>query len=197
MLESITQGFSNATERLRGVRELTPESVEKRFATFRMSLLEADVDLKVTRSFLERVKERSLGEKVQTRVKDRTGRKVKVTPGQHFVKICEEELTELMGPVDSSLAVRSGLTSIMLCGLQGVGKTTIAAKLALYLRKQGKNPLLVAADIYRPAAVDQLKTLGASIGVPGAPRSGRRATADHLRRCLRPRKERGLQRHHL
>ena len=166
MLESITQGFSNATERLRGVRELTEESVEEALRDVRMSLLEADVDLKVTRSFLERVKERSLGEKVQTRVKDRSGRKVKVTPGQHFVKICEEELTELMGPVDSSLAQKSGLTSIMLCGLQGVGKTTIAAKLAVYLRKQGKKPLLVAADIYRPAAVDQLKTLGASIDVP-------------------------------
>jgi signal recognition particle subunit SRP54 len=166
VLESITQGFSNATERLRGVRELTEESVEEALRDVRMSLLEADVDLKVTRSFLERVKERSLGEKVQTRVKDRSGRKVKVTPGQHFVKICEEELTELMGPVDSSLAQKSGLTSIMLCGLQGVGKTTIAAKLAVYLRKQGKKPLLVAADIYRPAAVDQLKTLGASIDVP-------------------------------
>jgi signal recognition particle subunit SRP54 len=166
VLESITQGFSNATERLRGVRELTEESLEEALRDVRMSLLEADVDLKVTRSFLDRVKERSLGEKVQTRVKDRSGRKVKVTPGQHFVKICEEELTELMGPVDSSLEQKSGLTSIMLCGLQGVGKTTIAAKLAVHLRKQGKKPLLVAADIYRPAAVDQLKTLGASIDVP-------------------------------
>jgi signal recognition particle subunit SRP54 len=166
VLESITQGFTNATERLRGVRELTEESVEEALRDVRMSLLEADVDLKVTRSFLERVKERSLGEKVQTRVKDRSGRKVKVTPGQHFVKICEEELVELMGPVDSSLAARAGLTSIMLCGLQGVGKTTIAAKLAVHLRKLGKKPLLVAADIYRPAAVDQLKTLGASIEVP-------------------------------
>ena len=166
MLESITQGFSNATNRLRGVRELTEESVEQALRDVRMSLLEADVDLKVTRSFLERVKQRSLGEKVQTRVKDRTGRKVKVTPGQHFIKICEEELIDLMGPVDSSLAKKAGLTSIMLCGLQGVGKTTIAAKLAVHLKKQGLKPLLVAADIYRPAAVDQLKTLGASIDVP-------------------------------
>ncbi len=166
MLETVTQGFKNATERLRGVRELTEESIDQALRDVRMSLLEADVDLKVTRSFLGRVKERALGEKVQTRTRDRAGRKLKVTPGQHFVRICEEELAELMGPVDTSLARRSGLTSIMLCGLQGVGKTTIAAKLAVHLRKQGQKPLLVAADIYRPAAIDQLKTLGAQIDVP-------------------------------
>jgi signal recognition particle subunit SRP54 len=166
VLEIVTQGFKNATEHLRGVRELTQESIEEALRDVRMSLLEADVDLKVTRSFLERVKLRSLGEKIQTKVRDRSGRKIKVTPGQHFVRICEEELTELMGPVDTSLASQSGITSIMLCGLQGVGKTTIAAKLAAHLKGQGKKPLLVAADIYRPAAVDQLRTLGASIEVP-------------------------------
>ncbi len=166
MLETVTQGFKNATERLRGVRELDEASIEEALRDVRMSLLEADVDLKVTRSFLASVKERALGEKIQTRVRDRAGRKIRITPGQHFVKICEEELTSLMGPVDPSLAKRAGLVSIMLAGLQGVGKTTIAAKLAVHLEKQGKKPLLVAADIYRPAAVDQLKTLGASIGVP-------------------------------
>ncbi len=166
MLETVSQGFKNATERLRGVRELTEDGIDEALRDVRKSLLEADVDLKVTRSFLDRVKQRSLGEKVKTRVKDRSGRKIRVTPGQHFVKICEEELTELMGPVDASLARSSGLVSIMLCGLQGVGKTTIAAKLAVHLRKQGTKPLLVAADVYRPAAVDQLKTLGASIEVP-------------------------------
>ncbi|HEB90137.1 MAG TPA: signal recognition particle protein [Deltaproteobacteria bacterium] len=165
MLETVTQGFKNATERLRGVRELDESSIEEALRDVRMSLLEADVDLKVTRSFLARVKERALGEKIRTRVRDRSGRKIRITPGQHFIKICEEELTALMGPVDPSLAKRAGLVSIMLAGLQGVGKTTIAAKLAVHLEKQGKKPLLVAADIYRPAAVDQLKTLGASIGV--------------------------------
>ena len=166
MLETVTQGFKNATERLRGVRELNEESIDEALRDVRMSLLEADVDLKVTRSFLDRVKERSLGEKIQTRVKDRSGRKIRVTPGQHFVKICEEELTALMGPVDTTLEKSGGIVSILLAGLQGVGKTTIAAKLAVYLQKQGKKPLLVAADVYRPAAVDQLKTLGASIDVP-------------------------------
>ena len=166
MLETVTQGFKNATDRLKGVRELNEDSIDEALRDVRMSLLEADVDLSVTRSFLARVKERSLGEKVQTKVKDRTGRKIKVTPGQHFIKICEEELTQLMGPVDTTLAARAGLTSIMLAGLQGVGKTTVSAKLAVYLRKLGKKPLLVAADVYRPAAVDQLKTLGASIDIP-------------------------------
>jgi signal recognition particle subunit SRP54 len=166
VLETVTQGFKNATEKLRGVRELNEDSIEDALRDVRMSLLEADVDLKVTRSFLERVKERSLGEKIETRVKDRSGRKIRVTPGQHFIKICEEELTDLMGPVDSSLGTSAGLVSVLLAGLQGVGKTTIAAKLALHLQKQGKKCLLVAADIYRPAAIDQLMTLGASIDVP-------------------------------
>lgn len=172
MLESVTQGFKTATERLRGVRELTEESIDEALRDVRMSLLEADVDLSVTRSFLGRVKERALGEKVQTRVRDRSGRKLKVTPGQHFVKVCEEELAELMGPVDSALERDAGLTSIMLCGLQGVGKTTVAAKLGVHLRKQGLKPLLVAADTDRPAAIEQLKTLGVQIDVPvhaGAP----------------------------
>jgi signal recognition particle subunit SRP54 len=166
VLETVTQGFKNATDRLKGVRELNENSIDEALRDVRMSLLEADVDLSVTRSFLARVKDRSLGEKVKTKVKDHTGRKIKVTPGQHFIKICEEELVELMGPVDSSLATSDGLTSIMLAGLQGVGKTTVSAKLAVHLRKLGKKPLLVAADVYRPAAVDQLKTLGASIDVP-------------------------------
>jgi signal recognition particle subunit SRP54 len=120
----------------------------------------------LTRSFLARVKERSLGAKVETKVRDRTGRQIRVTPGQHFIKICEEELAQLMGPVDPSLARSAGIVSVLLAGLQGVGKTTISAKLAVHLRKQGRKPLLVAADVYRPAAIDQLKTLGASIGVP-------------------------------
>ena len=172
MLETVTQGFKSATDRLRGVRELTEASIDEALRDVRMSLLEADVDLGVTRSLLARVKERSLGAKVETRVRDRAGRLLRVSPGQHFIKICEEELTQLMGPVDPSLARSAGIVSVMLAGLQGVGKTTVAAKLALYLRKQGRKPLLVAADVYRPAAVDQLKTLGAANGVAvhvGAP----------------------------
>jgi signal recognition particle subunit SRP54 len=166
VLETVTQGFKSATERLRGVRELTESNIDEALRDVRMSLLEADVDFAVVKNFLGRVKERGLGEKVETKVRDATGKKIKVSPGQHFVKVCEEELAELMGPVDSTLAAEGGITSIMLAGLQGVGKTTVAAKLARHLQKQGKKPLLVAADVYRPAAVAQLQTLGESIEVP-------------------------------
>jgi len=165
MLETLTRGFTSARERLSGVRELTEESVAEALRDVRMSLLEADVDLAVVRDFLARVKERALGAKVGTRVRDASGRSLRVTPGQHFIKVCEEELVALMGPVDPALARRRGVTSIMLVGLQGVGKTTVAGKLARNLQKRGSRPLLVAADVYRPAAIQQLQQLGAQIGV--------------------------------
>jgi len=166
LLETISEGFKSATERLRGVRELSDENIADSLADVRRSLLEADVDFKIVKQFLESVCARALGEKVKTRARERGGRKVKVSTGQHFVSICEQELASLMGPVQPELARKDGAVSIMLVGLQGVGKTTIAAKLARYLDNKGRKPLLVAADIYRPAAVDQLKTLGASIDIP-------------------------------
>jgi signal recognition particle subunit SRP54 len=166
MLETLTQGFTAARERLSGVRELGEDNVAEALRDVRMSLLEADVDLAVVRDFLDRVKQRTLGEKVGTRVRDAAGRRVQVTPGQHFVKACHEELVALMGPVDASLARTRGVTSIMLLGLQGVGKTTVAAKLARHLQKSGRRPLLAAADVYRPAAVLQLQKLGEQLGVP-------------------------------
>ncbi len=166
MLETLTRGFTAARERLSGVRELNEENVEQSLRDVRMSLLEADVDLGVVRDFLARVKDRALGEKVATRVRDAKGRKIRITPGQHFVRVCEEELTALMGPVDTSLGVDSNhVTSIMLVGLQGVGKTTVAAKLARHLQKGERRPLLVAADVQRPAAVLQLQKLGERLDV--------------------------------
>jgi signal recognition particle subunit SRP54 len=166
LLETITQGFQSATERLRGVKELTEESIEEALRDVRMSLLEADVDFEVVRDFLARVKESAIGARVETRARDSSGRRVRATPGQQFVKICEKELVKLMGPVDPSLVKLRGATSVLLLGLQGVGKTTVAAKLARHMQKAGLRPLLVAADIYRPAAIDQLETLGNSIDVP-------------------------------
>ena len=166
MLETVTEGFKSATERLRGVRELSDSNIDEALRDVRRSLLEADVDFQVVKKFLASVKERCLGERVETRIRGADGSMQRVTPGQHFVKICQDELTELMGPVDTTLARDRGATSVMLAGLQGVGKTTIAAKLARHLQKQGRKPLLVAADVYRPAAIDQLQTLGASIDVP-------------------------------
>jgi len=167
MLETLTKGFKSAHERLSGVRELTEQNVDEALRDVRMSLLEADVDFQVVKDFLGRVKERGLGERVKTRVKDAQGRSHQITPSQHFVKICEEELTALMGPVDTELKRGpDGVVSVLLLGLQGVGKTTVAAKLARHLAGEGRRPLLVAADIYRPAAVLQLQQLGARIEVP-------------------------------
>jgi signal recognition particle subunit SRP54 len=148
MLETLTQGFTAARERLQGVRELSDENVAEALASVRASLLEADVDFAVVKDFLGRVRERALGEKVKTRVRDKQGRVLRATPGQHFVAICQEELVKLMGPVDTSLARDPrGTTSVMLLGLQGVGKTTIAAKLARHLQRQKKKVLLVAIDV--------------------------------------------------
>ena len=125
------------------------------------------MDLGVVRGFLARVRERALGEKVRTRVRDKSGRLLRVSPGQHFVAICQDELVKLMGPVETRLGLdRRGIVSVMLLGLQGVGKTTVAAKLARHLARQGRKPLLVAADVQRPAAVLQLQQLGARIEVP-------------------------------
>lgn len=168
MLETLSRGFESARERLQGVQKLSEEAVEEALRDVRTSLLEADVDLTVVKDFLGRVKERALGEKIATRVRDAQGRTHRITPGQHFVKVCQEELTALMGPVDPSLARgKNGVTSVMLIGLQGVGKTTVAAKLAHYMKtRQQRRPLLVAADVQRPAAVLQLKRLGERIGVP-------------------------------
>ena len=165
MLETLTRGFQGARDRLAGVRALSEDNVDEALRDVRTSLLEADVDFQVAKDFLTRVKGRALGERVETRVTDAAGRIQKVTPGQHFVAICEQELTALMGPVEPELAVSGGTTSIMLLGLQGVGKTTVAAKLARHLQKRGRRPLLVAADVYRPAAADQLEQLGRSIDV--------------------------------
>jgi len=165
VLETLTKGFTSARDKLSGVRELSEENIDQSLRDVRTSLLEADVDLNVARDFLARVKERALGDKIATRVRDASGKMVRVTPGQHFVKACEEELIDLMGPVDSALAQAKGVTSLMLVGLQGVGKTTVAAKLARHLQKQNRRPLLVAADIYRPAAILQLQQLASQIDV--------------------------------
>jgi signal recognition particle subunit SRP54 len=167
MLETLTRGFTAAREKLGGTRELTEANVDESLRDVRMSLLEADVDFTVVSNFLGRVKQRALGEKVETRVRDASGRTLRVTPGQHFVKICEEELVSLMGPVEPGLATDArGVTSVVLLGLQGVGKTTVAAKLARHLSREKRRPLLVAADVQRPAAVLQLQQLGGRIQVP-------------------------------
>jgi signal recognition particle subunit SRP54 len=169
MLETLTQGFRNARLKLQGKTQLTEENISDALKDVRISLLEADVELGVVRTFLGRVRERALGEVVRTKTKTSghgLGKGQKVTPANHFVKICHDELVALMGPVDTTLSLDGGPSIIMMVGLQGSGKTTTAGKLARRLKSEGKKPLLVAADIYRPAAIDQLLTLGRKLSVP-------------------------------
>ena len=148
------------------MRSLTEENLAEALKMVRVSLLEADVEFQVAKSFLDRVKEEALGEIVQVRIKHRD-KSLKVAPADHFVKLCHDELVKLMGPGEVPLSLKSKpVSSIMMVGLQGSGKTTTAGKLARLLQKRGKSPMLVAADIYRPAAVDQLKKLGEDLGVP-------------------------------
>lgn len=166
MLEIITQGFNKAKDRLSGRIEITESTIEDALKDIRLSLLEADVHFNVVKNFIAQVKSKALGEVVETKVSYK-GKKLKASPADHFISICHEELVALMGPVDVS--IRYGdrpVTAIMLLGLQGCGKTTTAGKLAKYLTFQNKKPLLVAADIYRPAAVDQLHIVGRSIDIP-------------------------------
>lgn len=168
MLETVSKGFRAAKNRFLGRAEISPELVDESLRDIRVSLLEADVAFDVVKKFVANVREKAIGEVVQTQLKDKQGRAIKVSAGDHFVKICHDELEALMGPVDTTLALKpkGTLSSIMMVGLQGSGKTTTTGKLASKLIKEGRAPLLVAADIYRPAAVDQLKVLGERLGVP-------------------------------
>jgi len=166
MLETLTQGFRNARNRLKGYRELSEGTVNEAIRDIRISLLEADVEYHVVSAFLKRVKEKTLGEVVRTRVRHK-GRDLTASPAEHFVKICHDELVDLMGDGDEALNPGPGeLTTILMAGLQGSGKTTTAAKLASNLKQDGKRPLLVAADVYRPAAIEQLQVLGKRLEIP-------------------------------
>jgi signal recognition particle subunit SRP54 len=140
---------------LRGQGKISETNVTDAMRAVRMALLEADVDFNVAKGFIARVKEKALGEEVL-----RT-----VSPGQQIVKIFHDELTRLLGGDASPLGMEKG-TRIMMVGLNGAGKTTSSAKLANWLKKQGKKPLLIACDLHRPAAIEQLATLGRQIGVP-------------------------------
>ena len=166
MLETLSRGFRSARNRLRGFQELTERNIDDAVREIRLTLLEADVEYNVAKRFLERVKEKALGEIVQVKAKAKT-EAVKVTPGAHFVKICQDELEALMGPVDTSIVRNErGFAVILMVGLQGSGKTTTAAKLSHRLKEAGNKPYLVAADVYRPAAIEQLRLLGQRVDVP-------------------------------
>jgi signal recognition particle subunit SRP54 len=157
VFDTLSDKLQHALGDLRKRGRLDEEAVSKAMREVRLALLEADVNLGVIKEFVAHVKERAVGETVTK----------SLTPGQEVVKIVHDELTQAMGGSDSRLAfAKSGATVILLAGLQGSGKTTAAAKLALMLRKDGRNPGLVAADLARPAAIDQLEQLGRQIQVP-------------------------------
>jgi signal recognition particle subunit SRP54 len=166
MFETLTQGFRAAKQKFQGLAELDEGTVDAALADVRTSLLEADVGFEVVQDFCKRVKEKAVGVIVKVRASSKE--KVRrVTPEDHFVKLCHDELVELMGPSDASIRfAKKGPTGIMLVGLQGSGKTTTVGKLARLLEKRGRRPLLVAADVYRPAAIDQLRVLGEQLKMP-------------------------------
>ena len=157
IFESLSNSLQEAFRKLRSHGKLTEEDIDKAMRDVRMALLSADVNYKIVRQFERNVKTRALGSDVLDTL----------TPAQAVIKIVDEELTELMGGKESRLNISSKPpTVILMVGLQGSGKTTSAGKLALSLRKQGKHPVLVAADIYRPAAIKQLQVVGKNVEVP-------------------------------
>ena len=166
MLELLTQGFSRAKNLLTGQTRLTEANIESAVREIRVSLLEADVDVQVVSQFIERVRKNAIGELVTLEI-DSDKKKLKTTPEDHFTFICQKEIAKLLGPRETTpIVFKRPFTTIMMIGLQGTGKTTTCAKLAHYLKQQHMKPMLVAADIYRPAAVDQLQILGKDLSVP-------------------------------
>jgi signal recognition particle subunit SRP54 len=156
VFESLSDRLQATLGDLRGRGRLDEETISRAMREIRLALLEADVNFEVVKSFVAQVRERALGEEVMK----------SITPGQQVVKVVHEELTRVMGEGESKLAFGRPPTVILLAGLQGSGKTTVAAKLALMLRKEGRKPGLVAADLQRPAAIDQLEQLGKQLQVP-------------------------------
>ncbi|HEY0255277.1 MAG TPA: signal recognition particle protein [Kofleriaceae bacterium] len=168
MLETLAKGFRAARQRLTGVAELTDDVIDEALRDVRLSLLEGDVEFRVVKRFLDRVREQARGKQVELRAKSQEYGTRSITPEQAFVAIAQDELIKMMGPVDTELKwAKKGPTGIMMCGLQGSGKTTTTGKLARWLEKtHKKKPMLVASDVYRPAAIDQLKTLGRQLDMP-------------------------------
>lgn len=155
--EGLTEKLTNAFKKLRGKGRLTESDVKGAMREIRMALLEADVSYKVVKDFVARVSERAVGSDVLE----------SLTPAQMIVKIVNEELTALMGGEEAKLNLSSkSPTIVMMVGLQGAGKTTNSAKLAGLMKKQGKRPLLVACDVYRPAAIEQLEVVGKQLDIP-------------------------------
>ncbi|RPJ82856.1 MAG: signal recognition particle protein [Deltaproteobacteria bacterium] len=160
MFDNLSDKLNTVFKKLKGQGKLNEKNIESGLKEVRMALLEADVHYKVVKTFIEDIKERALGTEVLN----------SLTPGQQFIKIVNDELTALMGSEHESLSLSgSKPVAIMLVGLQGSGKTTTAGKLSVFLRNSGRKPYLVPADVYRPAAIDQLTKLGEQLSIPVFP----------------------------
>ena len=156
MFESLGDRLQNAVSKIKGYGKITEDNISEMMREIRLALLEADVNYQVVQEFTNNVKEKALGEEVKRSIK----------PGDMFVKILNDELTELLGGEEKPLNLKGNPATLMLVGLQGSGKTTTIGKLANYLRKKhAKKPLLVACDVYRPAEIDQLKQLGKELNI--------------------------------
>jgi signal recognition particle subunit SRP54 len=157
MFEALSERFDSAWKKLRGQDKISEANIQEALRDVRRALLEADVNLQVVKAFVAEVQAQALGAEVVSGV----------NPGQQFIKIVNDELTKLMGETNAPLAkAETAPTVILMAGLQGTGKTTATAKLALHLRKESRSAMMVATDVYRPAAVDQLITLGKQIDIP-------------------------------
>src|ERR1051326_8030720 len=156
MFENLSDKIERAFKILKGQGKITEVNISETLKEIRKALLDADVNYKVAKTFTDNVKTKALGQNVLT----------SISPGQLMIKITRDELAELMGGKNEEIKLTGNPTIVLMSGLQGSGKTTFSGKLANYLKnKRGKDPLLVACDIYRPAAIDQLKILGGQIGV--------------------------------
>src|SRR5947207_9265056 len=156
MFDSLSGKLQNAFKNLRGLGKISESNVSDSLREVRMALLDADVNFKVARDFIERVKEKAVGQQVIQSIQ----------PGQQVIKVIHDELVELLGSQNASLELGGAPASVLMIGLHGSGKTTSSGKLARLLQKQGRAPLLVAADVYRPAAMDQLETLARQLAIP-------------------------------
>ena len=156
MFESLQENLSSALRALRGRGRLTESNMRDGLQLVQRALLEADVSLPVVKDFMDRVSEQAVGETVLK----------SLDPTKQLVYIVYQELVDLMGPVDHSLHLRGDVSVLMLCGLQGSGKTTTCGKLGRLIQQRGRKPMLVAADLQRPAAIQQLQVLGQQLGLP-------------------------------
>ncbi|MEY4127565.1 MAG: hypothetical protein RL737_1754, partial [Bacteroidota bacterium] len=182
MFEQLTDKFDRAFKILKGQGKITEINVAETLKEVRRALLDADVNFKTAKEFTERVKEKALGQNVLTAV----------SPGQLLVKITHDELKDLMGGDHVDIQYQGNPGIILMSGLQGSGKTTFSGKLANYLKtKKGKNPLLVACDIYRPAAIDQLHVVGESVGVAVFSDRGNNSAVDIATKAIQYAKQNG------